>query len=150
MNHVVHVVAKGAASDKDDAVRSAALAALTFEDAPTGSLSVVLADSESLHKLNLQFRHTDSPTDVLAFPDGSSEPDDGGIYFGDVVIAMPMAETQAKEAGHTLHAELALLAVHGVLHLLGYDHATDIGREDMWSRQSAILKRLAVKVRLPS
>lgn len=149
MTHTAHVVAEQATRAAIDSVRTAALATLEFEDAPQGALSVVLADSESLRKLNLQFRQIDSATDVLAFPDGTIDAD-SGVYFGDVVIAVPVAEEQAKDAGHALESELALLTVHGVLHLLGHDHATEAEKEGMWSRQTAILKQLAIKVRLPS
>ncbi len=150
MNHIVHVVAEDAAPDSEDTVRAAGLATLAFEDAPQGSLTVVLADAESLRRLNQKFRQIDSVTDVLAFPDGSSDLEDGGQYFGDVVIALPVASQQAKQARHELDAELALLTVHGVLHLLGHDHGTDTEKENMWSRQATILRQLAVKVKLPS
>ncbi len=150
MTHTVQVVAEAADPICVDSVRSAALATLAFEEAPPGSLSVVLADAESLHKLNFQFRHIDSATDVLAFPDGTADPEESGIYFGDVVIALPTADDQARTAGHTLEAELALLTVHGVLHLLGYDHGTDDEKDRMWSRQAGILKQLMIKVKLPS
>jgi probable rRNA maturation factor len=149
MTHQVHVVSDVTARPSEETVRLAGLAALTFEDAPQGSLSVVLADSDSVRKLNLQFRQTDSPTDVLSFPDGSPEPDSDGVYFGDIVIAIPIAEAQAKEAGHPLESELALLTVHGVLHLLGHDHGTQAEKVTMWTRQAAILRQLAIKVRIP-
>jgi probable rRNA maturation factor len=147
--HTAQVVAEEATQAAIDSVRRAALATLEYEDAPQGALSIVLADSESLRKLNQQFRQVDSATDVLAFPDGSIDPDDGGVYFGDVVIALPVADEQAKNAGHALESELALLTVHGVLHLLGHDHATEAAKEGMWSYQAAILRQLEIKVRLP-
>lgn len=149
MIHTAHVVAEEANQAAIDSVRTAALAALKYEDAPQGVLSVVLADAESLRKLNLQFRQIDSATDVLAFPDGTIDSDDG-VYFGDVVIALSVASEQAKNAGHTLESELALLTVHGVLHLLGHDHATEAEKEGMWSHQAAILRQMAIKMKLPS
>lgn len=150
MIHSAQVVAEEATQAAIDTVRRAALAALKYEDSPQGALAVVLTDAETLRKLNLQFRKTDSVTDVLAFPDGSIDSDDEGVYFGDIVIALPVANEQAKDAGHALESELALLTVHGVLHLLGHDHATETEKEDMWSRQAAILQQLAIKVRMPS
>ena len=69
----------------------------------------------------------DQVTDVLAFPDGSENPENGLLYLGDVVIAYPFAALQAHEAGHSPGDEIQLLVVHGLLHLLGYDHH---GREE--------------------
>ncbi len=67
-------------------------------------------------------------TDVLSFP-GDGEPDpDGSVYLGDVVISAPMAQRQAGREGHSLKRELQTLALHGYLHLLGYDHETDDGK----------------------
>ena len=150
MTHIVQVVAGPASPGSVEMVRASALATLAYEDVAPGSLTVVLADAERLRKLNLQFRNLDAVTDVLAFPDGMTDPDGDMLYFGDVVIALSVAEDQAETAGHTLDAELALLTVHGVLHLLGHDHGTDLERQHMWSRQASILKQLKVKVKLPS
>jgi len=78
---------------------------------------------------------------VLAFPDG----EDG--YLGDIVVSVPRAVAQAREAGHSLARELAALVVHGYLHLLGYDHETDRGR--MMRRQSVLLRRLLKRGGVP-
>ena len=105
------------------------------------ALTVVLADDETVRRLNRTYRGLDWPTDVLAFP-AAHEAAPGVRYLGDVVIAFPYAARQARREGHPLEGELALLAVHGVLHLLGYDHHTPRARRRMWTVQRALLSRL--------
>ncbi|MFQ6100529.1 MAG: rRNA maturation RNase YbeY [Anaerolineae bacterium] len=117
-------------------------------------LAVVVTDDEALHELNLRHRGVDAPTDVLAFPDETRGPfvSAPGLprYLGDVVISFPRAEAQAEEAGHGVQAELQLLVVHGVLHLLGYDDVTEEQRAQMWAVQAEILQALDVEVNLPA
>ena len=132
----------------------AALAALIHQrvEEPC-ELAVVVTGDEVLHELNLRYRGVDTPTDVLAFPDKTRGPFVGvpGLphYLGDVVISFSRAEAQAAEAGHAVQAELQLLAVHGVLHLLGYDDVAEEQRAQMWAVQAEILQTLGVKVHLP-
>ena len=81
--------------------------------------------------LNREFRRKDAVTDVLAFPAGpSATPGSGSPPLGDIVIALGQARRQAREAGHSVPVELKILALHGLLHLLGYDHhhRADLGR----------------------
>jgi probable rRNA maturation factor len=85
-------------------------------------MTVALVPDARIQALNRQYRKKDTPTDVLAFP-----ADERG-YLGDVVIAAGVATRQAREAGHALATELRILALHGLLHLLGYDHERDDGR----------------------
>ena len=87
-----------------------------------GAVTVALVPDRRIHALNRQFRHKDRPTDVLAFP--AEEPG----HLGDVVIALGVARRQAAAAGHPIGTELRILALHGLLHLLGYDHEQDDGR----------------------
>ncbi|NIM01344.1 MAG: rRNA maturation RNase YbeY [Acidobacteria bacterium] len=89
--------------------------------------SVCLVSDRRMRQLNREYRSVDSATDVLSFP-GDSRPDpDGSLYLGDVVISVPTAARAAGLHGHTLACELQTLALHGYLHLLGYDHETDDG-----------------------
>ncbi len=90
-----------------------------------GEVAVVLAGDHLLRRLNRQFRGKDRPTDVLSFPGTGGE--EG---LGDVVISVPTAERNAKRQGHRLPRELDILALHGFLHVLGYDHETDDGAMD--------------------
>jgi probable rRNA maturation factor len=112
------------------------------------ALSVVITDDEAMRELNRQFRHVDAPTDVLAF--GSGEEGDfvtapeEPAYLGDVIISYPRAVAQAEEYGHSVDRELALLTVHGLLHLLGYDHVAAEERTEMWARQNEILESLVL------
>jgi probable rRNA maturation factor len=95
---------------------------LTIEDR---ELSIVLCDDETIHALNRDFRHKDKPTDVLAFALSEGEFGDlAGDLLGDVVISVDTTLRQAEEVGKTTFQELAMLLVHGTLHLLGWDHET--------------------------
>lgn len=105
-------------------------------------LTIVLSDEAQLHELNLQFMGIDAPTDVLSFPAGETDPDSGLLYLGDIIISVPRAQTQAAAAGHAASDELRLLVVHGVLHLLGYDHGDETEKQLMWARQAEVLQRL--------
>ncbi len=116
---------------------------LDLEGVKAGEVTLVITDAETVQELNRAYRHVDAPTDVLAFPlrEGEMSMPGGGDYLGDIVIAFPVAENQAKEYGHSVQEELRLLAVHGTLHLLGYDHATLEEEAAMWQKQEAILGR---------
>ncbi len=87
-----------------------------------GSLTVALVPDARVRSLNRRYRRKDAPTDVLSFPAGES-----GV-LGDVLIAVGVARRQAREAGHSVQTEFRILALHGLLHLLGYDHEHDDGR----------------------
>lgn len=116
-------------------------------------LTAVVTDDEALRELNRRYRNVDRPTDVLAFPDETRGPFVGAPgyprYLGDVVISFPRAEAQAADAGHSALAELQLLVVHGVLHLLGYDDAAEDERARMWNAQSEIVRALGIEVKPP-
>jgi probable rRNA maturation factor len=115
---------------------------------PTGALdadlSVVLTGDSRIQVLNRDFLKTDSPTDVLSFPAKESDPETGRHYLGDVIVSLPRAIDQATERGHTVEAEVQLLVVHGVLHLLGYDHNKAEEKTRMWAAQSEVLERLGI------
>jgi probable rRNA maturation factor len=116
--------------------------ALALEGAPGGQAAVRLVGDRAIRTLNRRWRGVDRATDVLAFaqregPGGHLHPE----LLGDVVIAVPTAARQAREAGHSLAAEIDLLVVHGVLHLLGHEHEGDpAGGRRMRGRQRAILR----------
>ena len=135
-------------------LRAAARAALNHQQAPgPGALSVMISDDARLRALNLEFLGEDHPTDVLSFPSsetaggeaarGETGPDAGARYFGDIAISLPTARAQARVAKHPLLAEMQLLVVHGVLHLLGHDHARAKDKAKMWQAQAQILAVLA-------
>jgi probable rRNA maturation factor len=115
---VVEVVTTGA-------IRAQGLAAWLASIAPVrarGAMTVALVPDARVRALNRQYRKKDAVTDVLSFPSDERE------YLGDVVIAAGVARRQARDLGHSLAAELRVLALHGLLHLLGYDHQRDDGR----------------------
>ena len=107
-------------------------------------LSVVLADEARLHNLNRDYLGVDAPTDVLSFPASEMDPETGARYIGDILISVPRAQAQADAAGHPLEAEVQLLVVHGVLHLLGHDHAQAEEKSLMWKAQAEILEGLGL------
>ncbi|NDJ61452.1 MAG: rRNA maturation RNase YbeY [Chloroflexi bacterium] len=127
-------------------LRAAAQAVLAHQQITVGALTIVIADDAAVAALNQQFRGIDAPTDVLSFPaDAPPVPlPDEPPYLGDLVIAHPYTAAQAAAAGHDLHESLALLVVHGTLHLLGYDHGDDAQRAAMWAAQAAILRVLHI------
>ena len=107
-------------------------------------LSIILSDDARLHELNLNYLGVNAPTDVLSFPASETDPETGTHYLGDILISAPRAQVQAEAAGHSLEAEVQLLVVHGVLHLLGYDHAEPEEKRRMWKAQAEILQRLGI------
>jgi len=92
-------------------------------------VTLAFVGDRAIRTLNRKFMKKDRPTDVLSFPLGEKGPD-GKYYLGDIVIAVPVAERQAREKGHSLDRELRLLAIHGYLHLLGFDHFAGIEEEE--------------------
>ncbi len=94
----------------------------------TGEVAIVLAGDRTLHRLNRDYRGKDKPTDVLSFPG-----EEAGL--GDIVISVPTAERNARRLGRTLPQEIDVLALHGFLHVLGYDHERDDGAMDRLERR---------------
>ena len=107
-------------------------------------LSIILTDDARLHELNLNYLGVDASTDVLSFPASETDPETGARYIGDILISAPRAQAQAEAASHPLEAELQLLVVHGVLHLLGHNHARAKEKVRMWKAQAEILERLGL------
>lgn len=128
---------------KGELIERAAKAVLENQSA-NGDLSIVLTDDAQLHQLNREYLGVDAPTDVLSFPASETDPDTGTPYLGDVLISIQRAESQAQSAGHPLEAELQLLVVHGVLHLLGHDHAEPEDKIRMWDAQGQVLDKLGL------
>jgi probable rRNA maturation factor len=134
-----------------DAIKRAAERTLQHEGVTgEGDLSVVITDDSHLQQLNRQFLGVDSATDVLSFPDRHVDPETGDIYLGDVIVSYPRAVEQASVAGHPPGAELSLLTIHGVLHLLGHDHRDEEEKAVMWAAQAEILAELDLEAEPPS
>ncbi len=133
-----------AAAVDEQGLRTTLERTLRMEGWPAAELTVVLTSDAQVQQLNRDYRGLDEPTDVLSFSAQEATPGfiaapETANYLGDVIIAFPYAAAQAAAQGRTTAAELALLAVHGVLHLLGYDHATPAEEQVMWAKQAAIL-----------
>lgn len=133
-------------------LRTTALRVLRAENCvESAEVSVLLTDDESITILNEQYRGMDAPTDVLSFSqhepsmlgwDLKSHPNIEGVpenLLGDVVISVETAKRQAEEQGRDLNSEIDMLLVHGLLHLLGYDHAEPDEAEKMFARQAELL-----------
>jgi probable rRNA maturation factor len=121
--------------------------------APPYEVSLVFTDSETVQRLNRDYRSVDEPTDVLAFymlPHKGTDssfalPPDGVTRLGEVIISYPQAVAQAREQGHSPERELALLVIHGILHLLGYDHEEPEEENKMRERERELLERCSPK-----
>ena len=129
-------------------------ATLQREQQMHAALTVVITSDEVVQQLNLDYRGVDAPTDVLSFANQDEPTEESPLtqlalplelmaemaaYLGDIIIAYPYAAQQAAHYGNSIAAELRLLAVHGTLHLLGYDHATAEEEAAMWTIQRAVL-----------
>ena len=138
----------GADVDAGDLTR-AILAALNAEGRPDAEATLVVTTDEAVATLNQRYRGVRGPTDVLSFPaqEGTSgfvTAPEAAAYLGDIIIALPFTSRQAEALGRELADEMRLLAVHGTLHLLGYDHAEPDAEAAMWARQHTILAGLEV------
>ena len=146
---LVEVVNETALPLDEDAVAQAALFVLRAEDVATGEVAVAFIEGSAMAALNRRYRDLEGPTDVLSFPAGAEDDDDWpdpepGLddearppFLGDVLVCPVVARANAEEDGIPLAEELRRLVVHGVLHLLDYDHEVDEGQ--MRAREEAIL-----------
>lgn len=121
--------------------------AFETEDIKKASCSIIIVDNTFIHKLNKEYRGIDRVTDVISFAleDDKSMiiPDDIRL-LGDIYICLDKAKEQAKEYGHSLERELCFLAVHGVYHLLGYDHETEEDAKIMFKKQEEVLMEYGI------
>jgi probable rRNA maturation factor len=136
-------------------------AVLRQQGVVAGEVSLVVAGDALLRQLNRDYRGVDAATDVLSFParaveePGTESPPfvsapEATAYLGDVLISFPAARRHAMAAGHAVDDELCLLAVHGTLHLLGYDHATAAEEATMWAVQETVLRSLDIAIPVQS
>ncbi|WP_420490051.1 rRNA maturation RNase YbeY [Neobacillus vireti] len=109
-------------------------------------VSITYVSNERIQEINREYRHKDTPTDVISFAMeelGEGEVELSGIemprILGDIIISIPRTKEQAEEYGHSFERELGFLAVHGFLHLLGFDHMTDEDEKEMFTLQKEIL-----------
>ena len=124
-------------------------------------VNLLLTSDQEIHRMNMEYREVDRPTDVLSFPQVEYEspadfswaeehemdcfdPDTGELFLGDIVISLDKVMEQAEKYNHSVRREFACLVAHSMLHLLGYDHMTPEEAKDMESRQSAALEHLGI------
>ena len=136
-------------TDIEENVRAAAEKVGELYGVENGEVSVTLTNNEYIHTLNKQYRGIDRPTDVLSFAlNESEEPDveDGPDVnvLGDLVISVERAKEQAADYGHSVKREIAFLTVHGMLHLLGYDHMEEEDRIEMEAEQRFVMEKLGI------
>ena len=136
-------------ADIEKNVRAAAEKVGELYGVENGEVSVTLTNNEYIHTLNKQYRGIDRPTDVLSFAlNESEEPDveDGPDVnvLGDLVISVERAKEQAADYGHSVKREIAFLTVHGMLHLLGYDHVEEEDRIEMEAEQRFVMEKLGI------
>lgn len=112
------------------------------------ALSILVCEDERIQELNRTYRGIDSTTDVLSFEDKYPLPGEKMTQLGDIAISYPAAVRQSIAAGHSLESEISLLAIHGTLHLLGYDHSTKSEKDQMWAIQHSCLEELGLDVNM--
>jgi len=122
--------------------------------APTYELSLRLTDDAEIQALNAQYRHQNRPTDVLAFaalevdfPQPAQMQLSLPVYLGDIVISVDTAYRQAQQQGHSLQTELAWLAAHALLHLLGWDHPDEDSLTRMLNEQGILLQKIGLELK---
>ncbi|MBG9210233.1 rRNA maturation RNase YbeY [Mammaliicoccus sciuri] len=111
-------------------------------------LSISFVDEEEIQAINRDYRDKDKVTDVISFSLEEDEPEIEGLdmprVLGDIIICLEVAKEQAESYNHSLSRELGFLALHGFLHLLGYDHMTEEDEKEMFSRQDEILNEFGL------
>ena len=133
-------------------MRRAIEATLAYEGVKQDvEVSLTFADDESIHRLNLEYRGIDRPTDVLSFPleeDAEEQTGRSLLVLGDIVISLERAAAQAEEFGHSYEREVAFLCIHSMLHLLGYDHELGEAEDaDMRRRQHEIIDSIGLGIK---
>ena len=121
--------------------------ALKYKKLDNVMFNVIFVDNKKIHEINKEYRHIDRPTDVISFAleDNEEISFDFGRLLGDIYISVDKIKSQAKEYGHSEKREMAFLTIHGLLHLLGYDHMNKEDEEVMFGEQEAILDGFGIK-----
>lgn len=121
--------------------------AVSYEKLDNVEFNVIIVDNQEIHQLNRECRGIDRPTDVITFAleDNTDFPDLDIRILGDIYISLDKAKGQALEYGHSFLRELSFLAVHGFLHLLGYDHMEENDEKIMFDKQEEILNGFGIK-----
>ncbi len=121
--------------------------ALKKENIKNASFSVIIVDDSYIHKINKAYRNIDRATDVISFAlmdNDSCNTNDGILRLGDIYISIDKVKSQAKEYNHSEEREISFLAVHGLLHLLGYNHMNKKDEKIMFEKQELILNEQGI------
>lgn len=130
-----------------DIIKKVVMKSLKIERLKNATCSIIIVDKEYIHKLNKEYRNIDKVTDIISF---ALEDDNKCLMpekirlLGDIYICLDRAKEQSQEYGHSLERELCFLAVHGIYHLLGYDHETKEEEEIMFKKQEEVLKEYGI------
>ncbi len=117
-----------------------------YEELP--DFSLIFVEPEAIRELNNTYRQVDAVTDVLSFEYGNEiDPETGQEYLGDIIICAEQAQKQAEMSGHSVMDEICLLEIHGLLHLLGYDHMEEEQKEEMWKYQNMYLDKFGITLK---
>ena len=131
----------------EDIIEKVVNKALEKEKIKKASCSIIIVDNDYIHKLNKEYRGINRPTDVISFAledDKTMVIPDEIRLLGDIYISIDKAKEEAKEYGHSLERELCFLAVHGIYHLLGYDHEKEEAAEIMFKKQEEVLEEYGI------
>lgn len=121
--------------------------ALEIEEINNVEFNIIIVDNDRIHEINREYRNKDMPTDVISFAleDDEVFPNLEVRVLGDIYISLDKVYEQSKSYGHSFFRELSFLTVHGILHLLGYDHMNEVDEKEMFSRQELILNEAGIK-----
>lgn len=111
------------------------------------SVNISFVNEKEITRLNRQYRNLNEATDVLSFEAGTVDPETGKLLLGDIVICVPFVENQSEKLGNIFFNELKLMVIHGMLHLIGFDHDTIEKKSIMWNYQSKILESLQINLK---
>ncbi|WP_303997457.1 rRNA maturation RNase YbeY [Megamonas hypermegale] len=132
-----------------DTVRKAAYTVGELYGLDNAEVSITFTDNEHIHAINRDYRNVDRPTDVISFAlnEGDEPEIEGGApvnVLGDIIISVEKAVEQASDYGHSVEREVAFLTVHGMLHLLGYDHIEEDDRKEMRREEDFVMEKLGI------
>lgn len=132
-----------------DTVRKAVYTVGELYGLDNAEVSITFTDNEHIHEINRDYRNVDRPTDVISFAlnEGDEPEIEGGApvnVLGDIIISVEKAVEQASDYGHSVEREVAFLTVHGMLHLLGYDHIEEDDRKEMRREEDFVMEKLGI------
>ena len=149
MNYLINIQNDDNHPINPEKLEIAAITTLNLQSVESNSeMTIIITDNKSVTELNKTYRGIEAPTDVLSFPADIPLIGDLPPYLGDLIVAYPYAEKQAKLANIELVESFMLLIIHGTLHLLGYDHDTEHNRRKMWAIQEKVLRHLHISSKI--